>query len=154
VSDDSSVVAQGTEVGAEQRELSEAAIEDETQRQQLVSALVSVRVGQGLTQVEVARRMGVTQPTVSAFEKGMDSRVKSYQRYARACGVELRIRIEPNNLDRQAIAEALLDGFQGGRWNKSGWSDLPSKVQQQLLRQADAVIALMARTGPVQDEAS
>jgi len=65
------------------------------QRAELVGALIKVRKAKGLTQVAVARRMGVGQSTVSQFENGLDSRVSTYQRYARACEVRLRMWIEP-----------------------------------------------------------
>jgi transcriptional regulator with XRE-family HTH domain len=72
--------------------------EDETQRAKLISYLVMIRQRQGLTQVEVARRMGVTQATVSDFERsgqeGRDSTVSIVQRYARALDVHLRMWVE------------------------------------------------------------
>jgi transcriptional regulator with XRE-family HTH domain len=75
------------------------AFEDETDRARLITALVDLRTKQHLTQAEVARRMGITQSTVSQFEQqgqeGRDSTVTLIQRYARAIDVELRMWIEP-----------------------------------------------------------
>jgi transcriptional regulator with XRE-family HTH domain len=62
-----------------------AAFEDAQSRSALVDALVRVRRRLGLTQSEVARRMGVKQPSISGFEtEGSDPRVSTVQRYARA----------------------------------------------------------------------
>lgn len=126
---------------------SQEAREDLAQRRQLLDALIDVRVRQKLTQYDVADRMGISQPTVAEFEKGLDSRVPTYQRYAQACGVELRMWIEPR-LDQQALAEAMLAGFQGGRWIKSQWSDLSARTQAQLLGEAGAVLALLKGQTP------
>jgi transcriptional regulator with XRE-family HTH domain len=75
------------------------AFEDETDRARLITALVDLRIKQGLTQAEVARRMGVKQSTVSLFEQrgqeGHDSTLRIIARYAHAIEVELRMWIEP-----------------------------------------------------------
>jgi transcriptional regulator with XRE-family HTH domain len=74
------------------------AFEDESQRALLVLALVEVRTQQGLTQADVAHRMGVAQSTVSGFERGgLEGRSNSMsllQRYARACDARIRFWIE------------------------------------------------------------
>ena len=62
-----------------------AAFEDAHSRNNFVDALVKLRRAMGLTQTEVANRMGVKQPTVSGFEnEGSDPRLSTIQRYARA----------------------------------------------------------------------
>lgn len=62
-----------------------SAYEDAVQRRRLIRLLVEARKEQGLTQVEVARRMGVGQSTVAGFESAeSDPRVGTLQRYARA----------------------------------------------------------------------
>lgn len=77
------------------------AFQDETDRARLIATLVHLRIQQGLTQAQVAQRMGVTQSTVSDFERGgsegRDNSVSIVQRYARAIEVELRMWIEPNS---------------------------------------------------------
>lgn len=79
------------------------AFDDETQRARLVMALVELRLRQGITQAEVAGRMGVTQPTVSDFERnGQEGRVSSLsliQRYARAVGARVRTWVEEPTSD-------------------------------------------------------
>lgn len=69
---------------------------DVQQRRWLVAALKEVRLANGLSQSEVARRMGTTQPVISDLERGgRDSTIKYLQDYARACGAQLRVGIEP-----------------------------------------------------------
>lgn len=59
--------------------------EDAQSRSSLIDVLVKLRKTLGITQTEVARRMGVKQPTVSGFEnEGSDPRLSTVQRYARA----------------------------------------------------------------------
>lgn len=55
---------------------------------QLMRKLVECRHRQGLTQGEVGRRMGVTQPAVAAFERpDADPKLSTIRRYALAIGV-------------------------------------------------------------------
>lgn len=62
----------------------------------LLDGLVAARVGSGLTQTEVARRMGVRQPTVSAFEADdSNPRLETLQRYARAVRCRIEFRVTP-----------------------------------------------------------
>lgn len=59
---------------------------DEQNRRDLLAAIVAVRRSQGLTQEQVAERMGVSQSTVSEFERSSDPRFSTVQRYAHALG--------------------------------------------------------------------
>jgi transcriptional regulator with XRE-family HTH domain len=66
------------------------AIEDAHALQALLDELVRLRKGAGLTQTDVARLMGVRQPTVSQFEtESSDPRLSTLQRYARAVGSQI-----------------------------------------------------------------
>lgn len=66
------------------------AIVDVESRSFLLDMLVGLRRTHGLTQTEVAERMGVTQPTISDLETQTgDPRLSTVQRYARAVGAEL-----------------------------------------------------------------
>lgn len=78
-----------------------AAYEDATERERLLDGLVKLRKAIGLTQTEVALRMGVRQPMVSGLEnEGSDPRLSTLQRYARAVEARLRLVIEmPPNCD-------------------------------------------------------
>jgi len=75
------------------------AFRNETVRARLIVILVNLRIQQGLTQAEVARRMGINQPTVSAFERqgqeGRDCAISTVQRYARAIDAELYMWVMP-----------------------------------------------------------
>jgi DNA-binding XRE family transcriptional regulator len=53
----------------------------------LVRALAAARERAGLTQAEVARRMGTTQPAVARLERGeADPRLSTVERYAEVVG--------------------------------------------------------------------
>jgi DNA-binding XRE family transcriptional regulator len=53
----------------------------------LVRALADARERAGLTQAEVARRMGTTQPAVARLERGdADPRLSTVERYAQVVG--------------------------------------------------------------------
>jgi transcriptional regulator with XRE-family HTH domain len=57
----------------------------------LIETLVQIRRDQGLTQQDVAERMGRSQPNVSAFERiGGDPHLSTIRRYAAA--VDARVR--------------------------------------------------------------
>jgi transcriptional regulator with XRE-family HTH domain len=57
----------------------------------LIERLVQIRRDQGLTQRDVAERMGRSQPNVSAFERtGGDPHLSTIRRYAVAVGARVR----------------------------------------------------------------
>lgn len=56
----------------------------------LIERLVQVRRDRGLTQRDIAERMGCSQPNVSAFERiGGDPHMSTVRRYAVAVGVRI-----------------------------------------------------------------
>lgn len=60
-------------------------------RRDLAAGLASERVRLGLTQTEVAARMGTSQSAVARLEAGDgDVRLSTLERYATALGMELR----------------------------------------------------------------
>lgn len=64
------------------------------QRREVVADLVQVRHKLGLSQTEVAARMGTSQSAVARLESGDgDVRLSSLQRYADALGRDLRLRL-------------------------------------------------------------
>lgn len=64
-------------------------------RQQLLAELVSHRHAVGLSQADVAQRMGTSQPAVARLEAGgVDARVSTLERYAAAIGARLEMRLE------------------------------------------------------------
>jgi DNA-binding XRE family transcriptional regulator len=55
--------------------------------------LRSLREASGITQVDMAERMGVTQAQVSKIETGEDHRVSTLERYAEALGGRLVVAV-------------------------------------------------------------
>jgi DNA-binding XRE family transcriptional regulator len=61
-------------------------------REVLWGAMSGWREAQGLSQQEVARRMGTSQPAVARLEAGLsDPRLSTLERYASAIGYELKL---------------------------------------------------------------
>ena len=63
--------------------------------QRLVGELVVERHAQGLSQTEVAARMGTSQSAVARLEAGHDARISTVTRYLAAVGQRLEWRICP-----------------------------------------------------------
>ena len=62
----------------------------------LAHALIEARVHAGLTQEEVARRMGTTQAVIARLEGGrVRPSTRTLDRFARATGTRLKISFEP-----------------------------------------------------------
>jgi DNA-binding XRE family transcriptional regulator len=81
------LIEQTTAERPEFEEMLEAAV----RVRQLVRMLTDARERVGLTQVEVARRMGTTQPAVARFEAGdTDPRLSTVERYAQVVGLRLQ----------------------------------------------------------------
>jgi DNA-binding XRE family transcriptional regulator len=64
-------------------------------RQALLDTMVARRRAAGLSQGEVAARMGTSQPAVARLEAGqVDARISTLQRYADAVGAPLHLGLE------------------------------------------------------------
>jgi len=64
------------------------------QRRQLISALVERRLALGLSQTEVAARMGTSQSAVARLESGAaDVRMTTLERYVAAMGGQIEWRL-------------------------------------------------------------
>lgn len=62
----------------------------------LVEELIKARAHSGLTQEEIARRMGTTQSVVARLESGRSMpSTRTLKKYAEATGTRLVIRFEP-----------------------------------------------------------
>jgi ribosome-binding protein aMBF1 (putative translation factor) len=62
----------------------------------LVEELIKARAHSGLTQEEIARRMGTTQSVVARLESGRSMpSTRTLKKYAEATGMKLVIRFEP-----------------------------------------------------------
>jgi phage-related protein/DNA-binding XRE family transcriptional regulator len=69
----------------------------------LASAVMDVRNRAGLTQEELARKMGTTQPVVARLESGRGRpSMRTLERLAEATGSRLLIKFEPRNAKRPA----------------------------------------------------
>lgn len=62
----------------------------------LVRALIEARAGAGLTQEQVAQRMGTTQAVIARLEGGrVRPSTRTLERFAKATGTRLKISFEP-----------------------------------------------------------
>ena len=69
----------------------------------MAKAVIAARNRAGLTQVELARKMGTTQPVVARMEGGrIQPSLRTLQRLAQATGSKLTIRFEPCHTERTA----------------------------------------------------
>ena len=59
----------------------------------LARELIAARVRAGLTQEELAHRMGTTQPVVARLEAGHKPSLRTLERFAEATGTKLQIRL-------------------------------------------------------------
>src|SRR5712691_10133427 len=69
-------------------------------------AVRSMRMGAGLTQAQLAKRIGTTQPTIARLEKGIDVRTPRWdtlQRIARALGRQLRLKFAASSDDEELV---------------------------------------------------
>ena len=65
-------------------------------RHELLAELVAYRRAAGLSQSQVAERMGTSQPAVARLEAGdVDARMSTMQRYAAALGQQMELRLHP-----------------------------------------------------------
>ena len=64
-------------------------------RRELARQLAERRRDAGLTQAELAARMGTSQGQITRFESGADTRLSTVARYAAAVGIKLRWSIQP-----------------------------------------------------------
>lgn len=69
----------------------------------LAAAVIEARSRAGLTQKELARRMGTTQPVIARLESGRTApSMRTLKRLAKATGSRLSIRLEPNRPKKSA----------------------------------------------------
>lgn len=61
----------------------------------IAQALIDARSAAGMTQADVAKKLGVSQPVVARMESGRNISIKSIARYARAVGRPIRLEILP-----------------------------------------------------------
>jgi ribosome-binding protein aMBF1 (putative translation factor) len=77
------------------------------ERRELARQLADRRRAAGLTQVDIAHRMGTSQGQVTRFESGADTRLSTVARYAAALGVKVDWTITPaSGVRRRSMATA------------------------------------------------
>ena len=62
---------------------------------ELARALIDARSRAGLSQSDVAARMGTSQPAVARLESGRKPTLKALERYAAAVGMKVEVRLVP-----------------------------------------------------------
>ncbi len=63
---------------------------------ELAQALIKARTGAGLSQAEIARRMGTTQSVIARLESGRrPPSIRTLEKFAQAVGGRLHLTIEP-----------------------------------------------------------
>ena len=71
------------------------AYEDATLRQAVLTQLIKIRKGLGISQKQVAKRMQTTQSAISDLERGVgDFHLSTLQRYARAVTARIRLSVD------------------------------------------------------------
>jgi transcriptional regulator with XRE-family HTH domain len=71
-------------------------------------ALRQARIDAGLTQAQLAARLGTKQSVVSRWEAGReDIRLSTLSRFLRACGLRAEVRTLPDDVDRAQIRQQL-----------------------------------------------
>lgn len=61
----------------------------------VLDACIAARTKSGLTQAQVAERLGVSQPAVARIESGKNVSLKTLRRYAHALGCTVKIELTP-----------------------------------------------------------
>lgn len=69
---------------------------------ELARRLIEARVKAGLSQSDVAARMGTSQPTVARLESGHKPSLRTLERYAEAVGLKVEIRLVAGSLSYDA----------------------------------------------------
>ena len=67
-----------------------------------IDALIKARVNAGITQAELAMRLGVSQPAVAKIESGRNVGIKTQKRYAKAMGYSLTFDLQLMPKERNA----------------------------------------------------
>lgn len=82
--------------------------------QHLLAMLVEIRKRRGLSQQDVADALGLSQATISAFERlGNDPHLSTVRRYAKAVGVMVRHHVDERP-EASAVSEYLTHVTDGG----------------------------------------
>lgn len=92
------------------------------------SLILSARLKAGLTQRQLADRLGVTQPVVAAYESGRrQPTVQTLMRILSGAGFDLRLRLAPHE-DHDEVLESL--ERQRPREERQRWRDFQRGIVQ------------------------
>ncbi len=92
------------------------------------SLVLSARLKAGLTQRQLADRLGVTQPVVAAYESGRrQPTVPTLMRIVSAAGFDLRLSLAPHE-DHDEVLETL--EMQRPREEQERWSNFQRSIVQ------------------------
>lgn len=122
---------------AQLEELADTLVESDDQ---LLEHLVKLRKDHGLTQSDVAERMGVSQPTVAAFERyDANPTLSTLRRYALAVGGSVRHVVDDyccafTNEVFATITVPSSSGWQRPLPFEWSWSDGPAQVEAHVIR--------------------
>ena len=72
-----------------------AAYKAQEQEFRIAQALIDARIQAGMTQKDVAEKMGISQPAVARMESGRNISLRSIERYATATGQTISLSILP-----------------------------------------------------------
>lgn len=76
-----------------------AAYEAAKKEEELEELLLAIRESAGLNSIQVAERMGISQPAISRLERNAaKASISTLERYAVACGVSLQISMTARSL--------------------------------------------------------
>ena len=98
----------------------------------VAKAVIAARNRAGLTQMELARKMGTTQPVVARMEGGrIQPSLRTLQRLAQATGSRLSIRFEPCHPERTtgSLQVYEVDHHHNARWKNSRSTIRPSPAK-------------------------
>ena len=136
-----------------------AAYEDAMARSALLRTLVGRRGVQGISQKEVAARMGTTQSAVSDLERGAtDPRLSTLQRYARAMGCQIHIVLRADRFGRGHWTPVAAPMRSHSVVSVSDtlapyWRQLLTRVADQQDRVHECIASVNTRVAPVELEA-
>ncbi len=118
-------------------ELADTLVESDDQ---LLEHLVKLRKDHGLTQSDVAERMGVSQPTVAAFERyDANPTLSTLRRYALAVGGSVHHVVEDFCCAFTNEVFATITATPSSGWRRSqpfewSWSDGPAQIEAHVVR--------------------
>jgi len=90
-------------------------VDAELQAMRVEQELVALRQARGVSQRQLARMLGVTQPVIARIESGRSQNIglQTIVRVARALGGRVQVRITPATVERPVMARAAVRSAKG-----------------------------------------